>query len=404
MFFYAVLIKAFFVTPLFRLSSLSKPTVLQVIPSLGTGGAEIEAREIAAAVVKAGGRALIVSGTSSPPLETRGIVYHSLPLRTKNPFQMIHNVGRLKNLIQREQVDLVHARSRGPAWSAYYAARSLGIPFVTTYHAAYKSRSRLKTWYNSVMARGDRVIAISSFIQRHILSRYKGKPWFKEERVRLIERGIDLDFFSPDHVTEERLTHLRKQWGLDPSHRFLVLPGRLTRSKGHEVALEALADLKTQNVDLLFVGSDENHEPYRRSLLERAAVLGLQDRVKWFPPSPDLPATYRLADFILCPSAVPEGFGRVVAEAQAMGKPVIVSAHGAAPEVIEEGVTGWSFPPNDPKALACLLERLLSFSPHQLKEIGEKGGTRVKTLYDQRVMEEKTMAVYNELLEKKGHV
>lgn len=390
-------------TQLFRSSSSLQPTILQVIPGLGTGGAEIEAQDIAAAVVKAGGRALVVSGTSSLPQDTRGIAYHYLPLRTKNPIEMILNIRRLKKLMKKEQVDIVHARSRGPAWSAYYAARSLNIPFVTTYHAAYKSRSRLKTWYNSVMARGVRVIAISPFIRGHIVKQYKGQPWFKETNLRLVDRGIDLDFFAPHTVTQDRLEHLRALWGLDPTHKLLVLPGRLTRSKGHQVALEALAHMKTQNVDLVFVGSDENHEPYRESLFEKAAALGLKDRVKWFPPSPDLPATYLLADIIVCPSAVPEGFGRVVAEAQAMGRPVVVSSHGAALDVIEEGVTGWSTPPKDSAFLADLLDKILSFSSQTLKEIGEKGRLRAKTLYDQRLMEAKTMAVYNELLEKKSH-
>src|SRR3990167_1779026 len=145
--------------PKFDLSK-SIPTILQVIPSPGTGGMEIEAEIIASAIEEAGGRSLVVCSKPNKSLQKSRVEYISLPLRTKNPLQMIKNISLLKKLIIKENVDIVHARSRGPAWSAYYATRALNIPFVTTYHATYKSKSRFKTWYNSVMARGDRVIAI----------------------------------------------------------------------------------------------------------------------------------------------------------------------------------------------------------------------------------------------------
>jgi glycosyltransferase involved in cell wall biosynthesis len=359
---------------------------------------EIGTGMIAQAISKAGWRSLIVCAQPNKTLQKPGVDYIDLPLRTKNPFQMIKNIFLLKKLIARENVDIVHARSRGPAWSAYYATRSLNIPFVTTYHAAYNSRSQLKTWYNSVMARGDRVIAISHFIEKHILSKYKRCSWFDPKKLRLVERGIDLTVYDPQTVSQERMERTQKLWGIEANKRLLLLPGRITRGKGHKTLIEALSLLKDKDVDLIIVGSDHKHEDYRESLLAYADSLGLGKRVKWMPPAPDLSAAYKLADIIVCPSRVPEGFGRVVAEAQAMEKPIIVSAHGAAPEVMEEGVTGWTFPPEKAQALAQVLEKALGLSSKALAEIGKKGRKRVQEKYDEHLMEAKTIAVYKELL------
>lgn len=375
-----------------------KPTILQVIPSLGTGGAEIEAEIIASAVVKAGGRALVACATPDKARQNPDVEYRNLPLQTKNPLQMIKNIFLLKTLISQEKVDIVHARSRGPAWSAYWASRLLRVPFVTTYHAAYKAKSRSKTLYNSVMAKGERVIAISHFIKNHIRKNYKECSWFKEEALCLIERGVDLSLFDPALISEDRIEQMRHLWKCVQGKRLLIVPGRITRNKGHETAIEALALLKDKTIDLILVGSDHNHEPYRKFLLQYADSLGLKDRVYWKPPAPDLPAAYQLADIVLCPSRIPEGFGRVVAEAQAMKKPIIVSAHGAAPEVIKEGLTGWSFPPENAQALAQVLEGALALPPEKLAEMGEKGRERVKEKYDQCLMETKTIEVYRELL------
>jgi glycosyltransferase involved in cell wall biosynthesis len=375
------------------------PTILQVIPALNNGGVAIETLEIAKAIHKAGGRAIIVSGTPKEAIEEQAIEFRTLPLNTKNPLQLVNNISLLKELILEEKVDILHVRSRAPGWSSYKAARALEIPFVTTYHAAYSSESIFKTFYNSVMARGDRVIAISRFIEGHLLKKYKKFSWFDPSKIRLIERGVDLHYFDPDTVSKERVDHLRETWGIAQGSPLVLLPGRISRNKGHDLMIKALSLMKHGGVTLVFVGSAQDHEPYRDSLLKHAAALDLEGRVKWMPPCPDLPAAYQLADIVVCPSLVPEGFGRVVAEAQAMKKPVVVSNHGAARDVIEEEVTGWATPPGDPISLAQALDKILNFSPARLKEIGEKGRARVKAYYSTDVMGSKTIAVYKEFLE-----
>ena len=380
-----------------------KPTILQVIPALGSGGVEIETLEMAKAIVLAGGQALIAAAIPSDakllteiPDEIKII---DLPLNTKNPIQLVKNVTILKKLIQNEKVTLLHARSRAPAWSAYIATRSLGIPFVTTYHAAYGSKTILKTFYNSVMARGDRVIAISNFIQSHLIKKYHSYSWFNPSKVRLVERGIDLHYFDPSTISQERVTDLRENWKIPPHMRLILLPGRISRSKGHRILIHALSLIKQRNVMAVFVGSANGHESFRDQLSQEASSLGLEGRVKWFPPCSDISAAYKLADIIVCPSLAPEGFGRLMAEALAMEKPIIASNHGAAPEIIEAG-TGCLIPPNDAAALAQALNEKLQLSQEQLDERGHIGRERIKSCFSKEHMAAKEIEVYKELLKK----
>jgi glycosyltransferase involved in cell wall biosynthesis len=377
---------------------------LQVIPALKSGGVEIETLQIAKAIAAAGGRALIAAnldgndlqGTDQLPSE---ITFINLPLDTKNPLRIATNTALLKNLIQQENVDIVHARSRAPAWSAYKASRSLGIPFMTTYHAAYHSQTVLKTFYNSVMARGDRVIAISQFIADHLNQRYQERTWFDPEKVRVILRGIDVHYFDPSAVTNERIQHLRHQWEIPSDMRLLLLPGRISKSKGHMTLIQALSLMKETNVMAVFVGSDQGHEIYREQLLHEAAALDLEGRVRWFPPCPDLPAAYGLADFVVCPSLVPEGFGRLMAEAQAMKKPVIASNGGAASEVVDDGKTGWLIPAGDGVTLAQTLDHALRLPRERLETMGNRGRKRAEALFSQEHMNSMTIDVYRELCE-----
>lgn len=374
---------------------------MQVIPALKSGGVEIETLQIAQAIAAAGGRAIVAANLDGNDLQgtdqlPSDVTFINLPLDTKNPLRIANNTALLKKLIQKEKVDIVHARSRAPAWSAYKAAHSLRIPFVTTYHAAYNSRTVLKTFYNSVMARGDRVIAISRFIAEHLSQQYQERTWFDPTKLRVILRGIDVHYFDPATVTTERLGHLRNHWKIPSDMRLLLLPGRISKSKGHMTLIQALSVMKQANVMAVFVGSDQGHEAYREQLLREAEALDMEGRVKWFPPCPDLPAAYALADFILCPSLVPEGFGRLMAEAQAMKKPVIASQDGAASEVIEDGKTGWLFPSGDAHVLAQVLDKGLLMPQKRLDEMGVHGRKRAEAFFSKEHMNAQTIDVYKE--------
>jgi glycosyltransferase involved in cell wall biosynthesis len=379
-----------------------RPVVLQVLPALVTGGAERGAIDVAAALHQAGGTPLVASagGPMARELERWRIPHFTLPLDSKNPLVMRRNVDRLSRIIREHNVDIVHARSRAPAWSALGAARRTGVPFMTTFHAPYNFSGKLKRFYNSVMAKGDRVIAISEFIRDHILASYEIDP----ARIRVIHRGIDINNFSPDRVSPERVIQLAKAWRLPDDHQVIMLPGRLTRWKGQSVLIDALAKLGRRDVLCLMVGSDQGRTGYRQELEEQTKRLGLESVVRLVDHCNDMPAAYMLADVVVSASSDPEAFGRVIVEAQAMGRPVIVTNHGAVRETVIAGETAWAVPPNDADALAEALADALGLDADQRAILGERAMNYVNARFTRDRMCSDTLAVYDELLaEKNAH-
>lgn len=366
--------------------------ILQVLPSLGGGGVERGTVDVAAAVVKAGGRATVVSagGPMMRELERAGATHVVMPVDSKNAWQMWRNVRPLAELIAREGVDLVHARSRAPAWSARAAARRAGVPFVTTFHGTYNFKSWLKKRYNAVMAGGDRVIAISSFIAAHVTAHYR----VPAERIEVIHRGVDLDIFAPQAVPVARILALAQRWRLPDGVPVVMLPGRLTRWKGQAVFLEALARLGDVECMGVLVGGDQGRTNYREEIEERIAALGLETKVRIVGDVNDMPAAFMLADVVVSASTDPEAFGRIVVEAQAMGRPVIASRHGAAPETVVEGVTGWLVTPADPAALAAAIRKALALTEEQRHAMAYAAETHARAKFGKDTMCAKTLALY----------
>ncbi|UEM03093.1 glycosyltransferase family 4 protein [Skermanella rosea] len=373
-----------------------RPVVLQVLPALVTGGAERGAIDVAAALHHAGGTPLVASagGPMARELERWRIPHFTLPLDSKNPLTLWRNVDRLSRIIREHRVDIVHARSRAPAWSAYGAARRTGVPFMTTFHAPYNFSGKSKRFYNSVMARGDRVIAISEFIRDHILSNYRIDP----DRIRVIHRGIDSNSFAPDRVSPERVIQLARAWRLPDGHQVIMLPGRLTRWKGQTVLIDALARLGRKDVCCLMVGSDQGRAGYRQELEEQVRRLGLEGVVRLVDHCNDMAAAYMLADVVVSASSDPEAFGRVIVEAQAMGRPVIVTNHGAVRETVVAGETAWVVPPNDADALAEALGEALALDADQRAVLGERAMAYVNSRFTRDRMCRDTLAVYGELM------
>jgi glycosyltransferase involved in cell wall biosynthesis len=372
-----------------------RPVVLQVLPALGAGGAERGCVDVAAALARAGGTALVAS--AGGPLEreiTRaGGLHFTLPLDSKNPFVMRGNVRRLAELIRSHDVDVVHARSRAPAWSARAAARRTRRPFLTTFHGTYNERGRIKRYYNSIMAKGDLVIAISEHIAELIMKRYGTDP----ARIRLIPRGIDLDQFDPANVSSARVLRLWEQWRIEESMPVVMLPGRLTRWKGQMVLIEALAKLGRTDMRCVLVGSDQGRSAYREALEARIKALGLGMVTRLVDHCADMPAAYLLADVVVSASTDPEAFGRVMVEAQAMGRPVIATDHGGARETLIEGETGWLVPPGDADALAARLAIALTLDPTQRKAMAYRAMAHARAHYGKETMSARTLAVYDEL-------
>lgn len=375
----------------------SRPVVLQVLPRLVTGGVERGTIEIATALQAFGWKAVVASegGPMVRELQRVGAEHITLPLASKNPLVLRRNRDALRKVIQEHGVSLVHARSRAPAWSALWAARAEGVPFVTTFHGTYNlGPMALKKRYNRVMAMGDRVIAISEFIRRHILEHYP----VSDEVIRVIHRGVDFFRFDPDKVSPERMIALSQRWRLPDGVPVVMLPGRLTRWKGQMLLLEALTHLQDLKVCCVLVGSDQGRDAYRAEVEAEVIRLGLRDRVILADECNDMPAAYMVADVVVSASTDPEAFGRVSAEGQAMGRPVVAPQHGAAPEILVDGKTGWLFIPNNAESLARALRNALSLTSEERAEWAPRAIAHIQANFTTDQMCAKTMAVYRELL------
>jgi glycosyltransferase involved in cell wall biosynthesis len=315
-----------------------------------------------------------------------------LPLASKNPARIWRNASRLADLIRAERVALVHARSRAPAWSAWAAVQRTGVRFVTTYHAPYGEEAPGKRAYNAVMARGERVIAISFYIGRLLIERHRVDP----ARIRVIPRGVDTAAFDPQAVQPDRLARLAASWRLPDGAPVIMLPGRLSRWKGQEVLIDALA--RMQDAVGVLVGPLDGRDRFLRELERGAARCGVLHRLRFAGQVDDMPAALMLADVVVSASTEPEGFGRAIVEAQAMGRMVIATDHGAAAETVEDGVTGWRIPPGDPAALAAALDRALSLDPAERGTLGARAREAVLARYTTAQMQAATIEVYRELL------
>lgn len=383
-------------------ASLAGRTILQIIPRLDAGGAERTTIDVAAALVRAGARALVASdgGRLASELQAVGGVLTPFPAATKNPLAMALNVRRLARLVVDERVDLVHARSRAPAWVALGACRGTRRPFVTTFHGAYSGRSGLKLLYNSVMARGDFVIANSQFTADEIARLYP----FARGRLCVIPRGTDLTRFAPGAVDRARVARLRNSWGVAPHERVVLVAARLTEWKGQKVLIEAARLLHgrgLEGVRYILAGDPQGRDGYAReldALIERAGLKGVVSRVGHCA---DMPAALVAASVVAVPSTAPEAFGRSAVEAQAMGAMVVVSDSGAAPETVfappatpAQARTGWRSPPGDAPALADALNSALVLGASAREALAQRARGHVERHFSLEQMTANTLAVY----------
>ena len=375
-------------------------TILQVTPALDAGGVEQTTLDIAEAVVKAGGRALVASegGRMATELAARGGELVFMPLDTKNPVNMALNARRLEQLIRAEDVDLVHVRSRAPAFSAIPAARRALVPVVTTYHGVYSAKSGPKRWYNRMMTKGDLVIANSEYTRRHVIDEHGVAP----DKIVAIPRGVDLRRFDPRAVSAEQVAAVRASWGIaeGETRPVLLLAGRLTRWKGQGLAIKALAELKDEGLEpiLVLLGDDQGRVGYTVELKALADRLELEDQVRFPGHETNMPAAYLAADLVLAPSVKPEAFGRTAVEPQAMARPVLAAAHGAPMETVVDGQTGWLVEPGSPEAWAKALAAAIEAGPALWAEMGQAGRIRAASLYSLDQMAASTLKVYADLL------
>jgi glycosyltransferase involved in cell wall biosynthesis len=377
-----------------------RPTILQIIPRLDAGGAELSVVEIADAVARAGGRALVLAepGRLAADVTAAGGEVLPFPAATKNPLRLLANARRIAAIAAREGVALIHARSRAPAWSALLAARQAQVPFVTTYHGAYSERSRAKRLYNSVMARGDAVIANSRYTADLIAARY-GTPG---ERIAVIHRGVDTARFDPASIAPERVAALRQGWGVTPHQRVILHAARLTRWKGQAVLIDAVARLQAtgrlHDMVAVLAGDAQGRDGYVEALQGQIARLGLQQGVRIVGHVSDIAAAYSTAQVTVVASTEPEAFGRAAIEAAALACPVIATNIGAPPETVFDGQTGWLVPPGDAEALAERLAHALALAPAARASIADRARRHAADNFSVDAMQQRTLGVYDRLL------
>jgi glycosyltransferase involved in cell wall biosynthesis len=388
--------------------SLAGRTILQVIPRIDAGGAERTTIDIAAALVAAGARALVASegGRLTSELQAVGGVLVPFPAAAKNPLSMLLNSRRLARLIIDERVDIVHARSRAPAWVAWMACRIAGAPFVTTFHGAYAGRTALKLRYNSVMARGDVVIANSEYTAALIGRLY---PWARA-RLRIIHRGADFSKFSAAAVAPARVALLRKNWGVAPDERIVLIAARLTSWKGQKVLIEAARRLKERGLEgvrYIMAGDPQGRGGYVRELDALIGKAGLKDIASRVGHCADMPAAFLAASVVAVPSTEPEAFGRTAVEAQAMGALVVVSDLGAVPETVlsppqssPDARTGWRVKAGDAEALADALQTALAMGASAREAMARRARAHVEGQFSLERMTRDTLQLYAELIKK----
>ncbi len=372
------------------------PVVLQVLPSLVTGGVERGTVEITQAVAEAHHGALVASsgGPLVHSVQRAGGRHFTLPLQAKNPLTIWRNADRLAALIRAENVSLVHARSRAPAWSAWLACQRTGAHFVTTYHGVYGENLPFKRRYNAVMAKGEVVIAASHYVAHEIQRRHKVDP----ARIRVIPRGVDPQVFAPEAVSADRKVRMAQMMRVPDGMITVVIPGRLSSWKGQAVLLQAIARLPWTGVCCVLVGSDQGRTKYTRELEQLSESLGIADRVRIIGQVEDMPAALMLSDVVVHASTDAEAFGRVVIEAQAMGRPVIATNLGGPSETVEDGVTGWLTRPGDVNDLARALVEALSMDADARAELGDRARASVLRDYTLRAMRDATLQVYDAVL------
>ena len=375
-----------------------KPVILQILPGLESGGVERGTIEITAAIRDAGMIPLVASsgGPLVPHIAHAGGEHITLPLKSKNPLIIKKNAKALAALIRSRNVSIIHARSRAPAWAAYYAAKETGVHFMTTFHGIYGIENAFKKRYSGIMARGERIIAISNFVREHIIATYGTDPAI----IRTIPRGVDFATFDEKRIVPENLASLTRLWRLPEDNTPIIFcPGRISRIKGQHVLIAALAAIRELPFLCIIAGKDDGHEDYRIELQQQIIASGLEGKVRLADSTNAMNEAYMLSNLVVVPSIQAEAFGRVAIEAQAMGRAVVATDHGGARETIIPNETGYLVPPNDAATMAEAIRFALNRDEATVEAMGDYAKQHVRAHFTSDKMKAATIAVYRELLD-----
>lgn len=373
-----------------------KKTILQVVPALISGGVERGTLEIAKNIARVGHNSIVISagGPMVESLEDSGSEHITLNVASKNPVTIWKNARKLANIIRSRNIDIVHARSRAPAWSCYMAAKATNVKLITTFHGIYNFKNFLKKFYNSVMTEGRNVIAVSNFVKKHIVDNYKVDP----NKITVIHRGVNHNEFSKKKLSEDKLNQYREKYRVPADTPVLLLPSRMTRWKGHMVLIDALEKIKHLNFYCIMAGDLAKHPTYVSRIKEKIHQYKLQSHIQLFGNEPDIISLYGISDIVLSTSIEPEAFGRTIIEAQAMEKIVIATNIGGACETIQDGLNGFHVEPNDSIALAQKIEHCLSLiGSEQEKNMTMNARKTASENFSLEKMLKNTLAIYNHI-------
>ena len=381
----------------------TKINVLQVIPKLGYGGAETGCYDIAHYLAEqdCGSYIATSGGELLKFIKKNRVKVFKLPVHSKNPLIIILNTIVISFLILFKKINIVHARSRAPAWSCYLACLITNTIFVTTFHGTYNYKSKLKKIYNSIMLRSKLTIAGSNFIFGHINDNYN-EYLDKRKKLRVIFRGINIDYFNSKNISILKQEKLKKEWRIDPNKFIILMPGRLTYWKGQEKFIEALniliEDYNFTNFHAVLLGSDQGRKVYSKKLFSLVERYSLSKKISFVNHCAEMPLAYSLADVVVSASIEPEAFGRVAVESQSMGKPIIASNIGGSKETVLNKKTGFLYKYDDPRELAKSLNTVIQLSQEELKLMGNEGRKNVAKKFDVELMCDSNLREYKKLI------
>ena len=381
----------------------TKINVLQVIPKLGYGGAETGCYDIAHFLPENDCGSFIATsgGELLKFVKKDKVKIFKLPVHTKNPILIIFNTLMLSIYIIFFKINIIHARSRAPAWSCYFASLLTGRVFVTTFHGTYNFKSKLKKFYNSVMLKAKLTIAGSNFIFSHINENYS-EYLSKEKKLRVIFRGINVDYYNPKNISMLKQEKLKREWNLSSNKFTILLPGRLTYWKGQEKFIESLniltEDYNFTNFQAIILGSDQGRKVYAKKLVNLVERYNLNKKIKFIHHCNEMPLAYSLADVVVSASTEPEAFGRVSVEAQSMGKPIVASNIGGSKETVINKKTGFLYKHDDPRELAKSLNTVIQLTQDELKSIGNEGRKNITKKFDVETMCQTNLKEYKRLI------
>ncbi len=381
-------------------TNIVQPVIVQIVPQMNRGGVERGTVEIAEAISARGWKAVVIcnGGRMENQLRRAGAEVYTLPVDTKNPLKWPAVRRRLKAVLLSVGADIVHVRSRAPAWIALPLTRAMGVHSISTIHSKFVPQNFVKRIYNQKMLSADGIIAISDYVKSVITSHYSEAV--SEKAIQVIHRGVDLDVFDPAKVSQHRIVRLSETLNLPDDGPVVMLPARATEWKGHAPLIEAVARLEAKDVTLLLLGAGDGHSRFIERLRALAIKTGLDGRLRIASGTDDMPAALMLADVVAMPSTIPEPFGRVALEAEAMGRPVVAFKHGGAIESIQEGETGWLAEPNNVEDLARCLQLALKLGPRQRTIWAKRARAHVESAFSTQQMCEKTLEIYADFLQK----